>query len=124
VHDRLNFMLNSKKPLKVIGLLLVMISFVAPSSNIQAKEFVQCRSNEYMNSWGLCVQSPTFNYYSPTPTLPKFNYYSPTPTLPKFKSFNQSPSYGGTAVCRDGTTSYSMSRSGTCSWHGGVLYWL
>jgi hypothetical protein len=28
------------------------------------------------------------------------------------------------AVCRDGATSYSRTRSGTCSWHGGVRTWL
>jgi len=28
-----------------------------------------------------------------------------------------------TAECRDGTTSYSMRRSGTCAGHGGVLKW-
>ena len=29
-----------------------------------------------------------------------------------------------TAICRDGTTSYSQHHSGTCSWHGGVRRWL
>lgn len=33
-------------------------------------------------------------------------------------------SSGATAVCRDGTYSYSQSRSGTCSHHGGVAQWL
>ncbi len=28
-----------------------------------------------------------------------------------------------TALCNDGTYSYSQSRSGTCSWHGGVARW-
>lgn len=38
----------------------------------------------------------------------------------------QSPSTpsGATAKCRDGTYSYSQSRRGTCSWHGGVQTWL
>lgn len=27
------------------------------------------------------------------------------------------------ALCRDGTYSYSRSRRGTCSWHGGVSVW-
>lgn len=27
------------------------------------------------------------------------------------------------ALCRDGSYSYSKTRSGTCSWHGGVLTW-
>lgn len=38
------------------------------------------------------------------------------------------PSYdnngGATAICNDGTYSYSQSRSGTCSHHGGVRTWL
>lgn len=36
------------------------------------------------------------------------------------------PSYpsGATAICRDGTYSYSAHRSGTCSGHGGVSQWL
>jgi Protein of unknown function (DUF3761) len=37
------------------------------------------------------------------------------------------PSYSGppgaTAVCEDGTISYSSHHSGTCSWHGGVQAW-
>lgn len=31
---------------------------------------------------------------------------------------------GATAICRDGTYSYSQSRRGTCSHHGGVKQWL
>lgn len=31
---------------------------------------------------------------------------------------------GATAICRDGTYSYSQSRRGTCSHHGGVRTWL
>lgn len=31
---------------------------------------------------------------------------------------------GATAICRDGTYSYSQHRSGTCSHHGGVMSWL
>ena len=29
-----------------------------------------------------------------------------------------------TAICMDGSTSYSRHHSGTCSWHGGVKRWL
>lgn len=42
----------------------------------------------------------------------------------------QSPTYsntvpiGATAQCRDGTYSFSLHRSGTCSHHGGVARWL
>jgi uncharacterized protein DUF3761 len=35
----------------------------------------------------------------------------------------QAPS-GATARCNDGAYSFSQSRSGTCSWHGGVTRWL
>lgn len=31
--------------------------------------------------------------------------------------------YGASALCRDGTYSFSDNRSGTCSWHRGVLQW-
>lgn len=51
----------------------------------------------YINSKGEKVQSPT--------------YY---PTVPA----------GATAICRDGTYSFSKSRKGTCSHHGGVAKWL
>lgn len=32
--------------------------------------------------------------------------------------------YGATARCRDGSCSFSQSRSGACSGHGGVAQWL
>ena len=51
----------------------------------------------YTNRSGQRVQSPT--------------YY---PTAPK----------GATARCKDGTYSFSTSRRGTCSHHGGVAEWL
>jgi hypothetical protein len=31
---------------------------------------------------------------------------------------------GASAICSDGSYSYSRSRRGTCSWHGGVRRWL
>lgn len=51
----------------------------------------------YANSYGNRVQSPT--------------YYNSRPA-------------GATALCRDGTYSFSQSRRGTCSHHGGVAQWL
>lgn len=50
----------------------------------------------YTNSYGNRVQSPT--------------YYDSKPP-------------GATALCRDGTYSFSQSRRGTCSHHGGVARW-
>lgn len=51
----------------------------------------------YTNSKGERVQSPTH--------------------------YNSAP-IGATALCRDGTYSFSRSRRGTCSHHGGVAKWL
>jgi uncharacterized protein YgiM (DUF1202 family) len=55
------------------------------------------RVKYYTNSKGEKVQSPTF--------------------------YNKPPA-GATAVCRDGTYSFSRNRKGTCSHHGGVARWL
>lgn len=53
--------------------------------------------NTYINSHGVEIHSPT--------------YYDSVPA-------------GATAICRDGTYSFSQSRRGTCSHHGGVAQWL
>jgi uncharacterized protein YgiM (DUF1202 family) len=55
------------------------------------------KEKNYTNSAGQKVQSPT--------------HYS-------------SPPSDATAVCRDGTYSFSKNRRGTCSHHGGVNRWL
>ncbi|MCJ7449410.1 MAG: DUF3761 domain-containing protein [Bacteroidales bacterium] len=62
-------------------------------------DFSSTQSNVkyYTNSKGERVQSPT--------------YYKTAPA-------------GATAECRDGTYSFSRSRRGTCSHHGGVKRWL
>ena len=52
---------------------------------------------QYTNSYGNTVQSPT--------------------------RYNKAPA-GATALCRDGSYSFSQSRRGTCSHHGGVARWL
>jgi hypothetical protein len=45
--------------------------------------------------------------------------------VPSSVAFAQSPSaQSPTAKCRDGSFSYSATRSGTCSGHGGVAEWL
>jgi uncharacterized protein DUF3761/SH3 domain-containing protein len=53
----------------------------------------------YTNSKGQKVQSPT-------------------------RTADNQPPVGATAQCRDGTFSFSQSRRGTCSHHGGVATWL
>ena len=55
---------------------------------------VTCANGSYVNTYGNTVCSPS------------------------------STSNGATAKCSDGTYSYSQSRRGTCSHHGGVAVWL
>ncbi|MDT8911618.1 DUF3761 domain-containing protein [Amycolatopsis sp. PS_44_ISF1] len=54
----------------------------------------ECGGDYYVNSSGNCVHRPSSN-----------------------------PA-GATALCKDGSYSYSQHRSGTCSGHGGVKNWL
>ena len=56
-----------------------------------------CRSDEYRNSSGHCVPRPT-----------------QAPAAPP----------GASAICNDGSYSFSEHRRGTCSSHGGVRTWL
>ena len=45
-------------------------------------------------------------------------------TLPSFPPAATDPkAAGATAVCADGTWSFSAHRGGTCSYHGGVHWW-
>src|SRR6266851_6166025 len=44
-------------------------------------------------------------------------------TVPRPENCSALPK-GATAQCRDGTYSFSKSRRGTCSHHGGVAKWL
>lgn len=65
-------------------------------SKSKASHITSSTKKHYINSAGERVQSPT--------------YYNSVPT-------------GATALCRDGTYSFSSSRRGTCSHHGGVAQW-
>lgn len=56
-----------------------------------------CGANSYINSRGHCVHRPMRSDTAP---------------------------FGASAKCRDGSYSFSQSRRGTCSWHGGVATWL
>lgn len=62
-----------------------------------AQSVSHSKTKYYTNSAGERVQSPTY--------------------------YNSAPE-GATALCRDGTYSFSRSRRGTCSQHGGVAQWL
>jgi len=59
----------------------------------------QTQGRGYWNAAGEWVQSPTW-------------------------TTDGQPPAGATAKCRDGSFSFSNTRRGTCSWHGGVGKWL
>lgn len=81
----------------------VAFAFAAPvplfgATAAEARPTVQtCGSDSYVNVRGRCVHRPMRADKAPA---------------------------GATAKCRDGSYSFSQSRRGTCSWHGGVAQWL
>jgi opacity protein-like surface antigen len=48
---------------------------------------------------------------------------APEPSYTPYYAPSYTPQATPTAQCNDGTYSYSQSRSGTCSYHGGVAVW-
>lgn len=88
------------------------------------------------------VPTPTIKIYPTNTSIPIVIYNTPTPISQSSGLSNDnyytnsagndvhSPAYsntvpaGATAKCGDGTYSFSQSRSGTCSHHGGVAQWL
>jgi len=70
---------------------------LVPVPAAYARPPMTCGTDSYVNSRGICVHRPV---------------RAPGPPA------------GATAKCRDGTYSFSRSRRGTCSWHGGVALWL
>ncbi|WP_410651763.1 DUF3761 domain-containing protein [Amycolatopsis sp. cmx-4-54] len=63
----------------------------------KAPNLVECGSDYYRNTVGVCVHRP---------------------------SAGPGAADGATALCKDGSYSYSQNRRGTCSGHGGVRTWL
>jgi hypothetical protein len=87
----------------IIALGFLALSAPLSSSNIirgsaaVARTPKTCGTDSYVNARGNCVHRPVHAGRAPA---------------------------GATAKCRDGTYSFSQSRRGTCSWHGGVAAWL
>lgn len=78
-----------------IALTAAPLTLAAQSSPADARS--SCGTGYYVNSRGNCIPRPRHS--------------------------NSVPS-GASAQCRDGTYSFSQSRRGTCSHHGGVSRWL
>jgi hypothetical protein len=69
-----------------------------PSTQVSNNSDGLSNDNYYNNSDGNQVHSPAYSNDGSVPT-------------------------GATAQCADGTYSFSQHRSGTCSYHGGVVTW-
>jgi hypothetical protein len=82
-----------------LALLLALIgtSLVAASASRAQPAVGLCKQGYYKNVDGRCVKSPTKSASAPA---------------------------GATAKCRDGSYSFSLHASGTCSHHGGVAVWI
>ena len=76
-----------------------VVGFVAPKGLTAQAPAAQPTGQGYINSQGQWVPSPQ-------------------------RALGNQPPAGATAQCRDGTYSFSRSRRGTCSRHGGVARWL
>ncbi|MFC9252467.1 DUF3761 domain-containing protein [Amycolatopsis thailandensis] len=63
----------------------------------KAPNLAECGSDYYRNTDGVCVHRP---------------------------ATGPGAANGATALCKDGSYSYSQNRRGTCSGHGGVRTWL
>lgn len=62
--------------------------------------------------------------YRASPNLRTYAPPAPSPRRTRTERRPRTHPAGASAICRDGTYSYSAHRRGTCSWHGGVAQWL
>lgn len=64
------------------------------------------------------------NYNTPRPIGSVKHYTNTDGVQVQSPTHYTAPPAGATAICRDGTYSFSKHRRGTCSCHGGVAKWL
>ncbi len=109
--------------LTLIVLGLIIFSSLGNNTN---NSINSVKNSSYVNQSNYQTVSPTnTDSYSQTDRLSNDNYYTNT-----YGSEVHSPAYsnsiptGASARCGDGTYSFSQSRRGTCSHHGGVSKWL
>ena len=108
-NRRMNIDLSEHRNLIVIGaIVILLISLVAIRAKSNREPEV---NNPIPATVEISTQTPEISK-PPTP-LPL-----PSPTFVPIIQIQPS------AICRDGTYSYSQSRRGTCSHHGGVAQWI
>lgn len=111
-----------KKKRFIIPILLIATAFAYGSTAP-----TPTRTN--VNNPVVNVQKPYTSPYQNTPNtsnkLSNDNYYTNTAgNQVHSPAYSNSAPVGASAQCRDGTYSFSQSRRGTCSHHGGVASWL
>jgi len=99
------------KMVKIIVLLVALTAtFSFSQKGISWQDSLRIKTtdyNSYYNSYYNCPNGSYKNSQGNTVCRPSANNAG-----------------GATAICRDGTYSYSQNRRGTCSGHGGVAQWL
>lgn len=104
-----------KRPLSVLFLVPVLLA-----------QFLVAQSQPAPQSHNNASSSPsTQSANQPKPNCTDNGTYvnSKGQTVKRPETCSAAPQ-GATAQCRDGTYSFSRSRRGTCSHHGGVAKWL
>lgn len=112
--------------MKIIHIILILLLFSFAGTQIyaqstQARDYSKQTPGDVRE---LRTSNPSTNI-EPARALERIHYYQNTygSTIQAPTQYNKAPQ-SATAVCRDGSYSFSRSRSGTCSHHGGVARWL
>lgn len=98
--------------------LLIAKIYIKSLEEIYHKSFITKETDAEPNT-PIPRFTPITNTPIPSPT-PIYNFPTPAPS----PRFTKKHPIGATALCRDGTYSFSQNRRGTCSHHGGVAQWL
>ncbi len=110
-----------------LGIVTGLILLIGINSNTTAPQpSPQIQGVKTQAQIGQSSNSPSndhFNYTTTVPTHSSPSIYYSTPK-PSSKMYSPPVTSGATAICNDGTYSYSQNRRGTCSHHGGVAQWL
>lgn len=107
-------MLFSNRSRQMVAVLVLTISILsqnaAPQNNSRSHPTTSANDAKPNKSTETCTRNGTY-------------VNSKGETVKRPEHCSRAPQ-GATAQCRDGTYSFSRSRRGTCSHHGGVEKWL